>query len=56
MNRIRWNRNEVNVDDIFAYNIAYDVMNDMRIMSHNPLVSANNESIGPYGKMTLLQN
>ena len=28
MNGIRWNRNEINVDDIFALNAALDVIND----------------------------
>ena len=35
MNGIRWDQNKVNVDDIFAYKIAFDVMNDDE--DHEPI-------------------
>lgn len=34
-NGIRWNQNEVNIDDVFAYNIVLNIINDIEDQEPN---------------------
>jgi len=53
MNGVWWNSNEVNIDDLFSYNIALNVLNDTEIKNQSQSRIVNKEMIGQNGKMQL---
>ena len=46
-----WNRNNVVIDNNFAYNVAIDICNKMKILSQNMFTHVDREMIGQNGRM-----